>query len=284
MKCAWQAYLDILPLWLRENVDTLGRDKLKELRLRTGSPPELVLKDKSIWLRGEVKKEDLDYVLRTASKYSAWASSTSAQGYMTAEGGHRIGICGEAVMEEGNMKGIRTPLSLCIRVAREFPGIAAGAENIGGSVLMIGPPGSGKTTLLREWIKVRSEKGTGSICAVDERGELFPRYHGQFCFSIGPRTDVISGCSKAQGIECVLKTMTPVCIAVDEITSQEDCAALINGAWCGVDLLATAHASSMDDLYRSKIYNGIARMGIFQTVVVLDRHQKWHVERKVECT
>ena len=279
MKCAWQAYLEILPLWLRKDVDTLGKDKLKELRMRSGSPPELVLRDKSVWLRKDVKQEDLDFVLSAASNYSAWAASTMAFGYLTAEGGHRIGVCGNVVTENGRMKGIHTPLSMCIRVAREFPGIAQGADNIDGSVLLIGPPGSGKTTLLREWIRARSQRGPGCISVVDERGEVFPRYQGTYCFHPGPRTDVISGCTKAQGVTCVLKTMTPSCIALDEITSEEDCGALVNCTWNGVDLLATAHASCVEDLYRSEIYKKIVQAGMFQTIIVLDRHQQWRVER-----
>lgn len=283
MRCAWQAYLGILPLWMREDVDALGKDKLRELRLRIGLPPELVLQEKSIMLRRQVRREDLEHVIHTASKYSAWSRNTSAYGFLTAQGGHRIGICGETIVEEGHMRGIRYPTSLCIRTAREFPGIAKGSEDIYGSVLMIGPPGSGKTTLLREWIRVRSRKRDGSICVVDERGELFPSVDGSYCFDIGPRTDILSGCTKVQGIDCVLRTMTPTCIAVDEITSEEDCDALIRSMWSGVDLLATAHASSVEDLQRRKIYCRLMEANLFQTVIVLDKHQNWHTERIRSC-
>ncbi len=282
MKCAWEAYIAVLPPKLRKEVDILGRDKLKELRLRIGLPPELVLRDRNLRLRDPVGQEDIYYVIQTASKYSAWSAATSEYGYITAQGGHRIGICGETVREGGRMRGIRRPTSLCIRVARQFPAIAEGSEKYPGSVLIIGPPGSGKTTLLREWIRNRSETGPGSIGVVDERGELFPMVEGKSCFDAGPRTDILSGCTKAEGISCMLKTMTPECIAVDEISSREDCESLIGSMWSGVDMLATAHASCCEDLHRRKIYQALLEAGMFQTLVILDRQQCWKAERMIQ--
>ncbi len=279
MRCAWEQYLAIVPPQMRKDVDLLGRDRLKELRLRIGFPAELVLQEKNISLKGCVQYEDIRCVIQTASKYSAWAADTSRYGYITAPGGHRIGICGEAVTEGGRMRGIRRPSSLCLRVARQFSNIAKGCENFSGSVLIIGPPGSGKTTLLREWIRNRSEAGNESIGVVDERQELFPRIDDVSCFDHGRHTDVLSGCSKAEGLECILKAMTPSCIAVDEITSQEDCDALIQCMWSGVQLLATAHAFSAQDLHKREIYKKLLDAGMFQTLVILDQRQSWHAER-----
>lgn len=279
MKCAWEEYLAILPPSLRADVDILGRDKLKETRLRLGFPPELILRDRSVRLRTAVSAEDIRFVIQTASKYSAWAASTAAWGFITAPGGHRIGICGEAVSQEGRMRGIRKPVSLNIRAARQFPELAQGSEKYRGSILIIGPPGSGKTTLLREWIRRRSELGPGSVSVVDERGELFPMTDGVSCFDTGSRTDIITGCSKAEGLSCVLRTMTPSCIAVDEITSEEDCRALIHSMWSGVDLMATAHAANAEDLHRRELYRDLTRSQMFHTLVVMDREQNWHTER-----
>lgn len=279
MKCAWKEYLAILPPRLRADVDILGRDKLKETRLRLGFPPELILHSRSIRLRTVTDAEDIRFVIQTASKYSAWAASTAACGFITAPGGHRIGICGEAVCQEGKMRGIRRPTSLCIRAARQFPELAEGSEKYKGSILIIGPPGSGKTTLLREWIRRRSELGPGSISVVDERGELFPMVEGVSCFDAGFRTDIITGCSKAEGLSCVLRTMTPSCIALDEITSEEDCQALVHSMWSGVDLMATAHAFHAEDLHRRELYRTLTQAQMFQTLVVMDREQNWHTER-----
>lgn len=272
MICAWKEFLSVLPPRLRRQVDELGRESLQELRLRLGGQPELVMGSGSRWLTGQAQQEDLDYVVNAASRYSPWACATMAQGYLTAPGGHRIGLCGEAVCRDGRLEGLRQVRSLCIRVARDFPGLSRRLEGIGGSLLILGAPGWGKTTLLRDLIRRRGE--AEGVCVVDERRELFPQGLPQ-----GRRVDVLSGCPKAQGIEILLRTMSPGCIALDEITAKEDCQALLRGANCGVAFLATAHASSLGDFQSREVYGPILRSGVFSTVVVLRKDKSFTVER-----
>jgi len=279
MRCAWQEYLRLLPAWMRNEVDELGKDGLQELRLRIGTLPELVISGRSIWLRRNVTSEDMSFVINAASHYSPWAATTIKHGYITAVGGHRIGICGDAVVQNEQMTGIRSPTSLCVRVARDFPGIAEKALTSRGSVLIIGKPGSGKTTLLRDLIRQRSERGQGSVAVVDERGELFPVSQGTSCFPPGKRTDILSGCGKGVGINAVLRTMGPSCIAVDEITEQSDCNALLHAGWSGVDLLATAHAAGRNDLLCRPVYRPIISAKLFDTILVMQPDKSWRVER-----
>lgn len=279
MRCAWQEFLRLLPTWMRHEVDELGNDSLQELRLRVGLQPELIVWGRSMWLRRNVAAEDLSFVINTASQYSPWAAATMARGYITAAGGHRIGICGNAVVQMEQMTGIRSPTSLCIRVARDFPGIAEKAMCHNGSVLIIGRPGSGKTTLLRDLIRLRSERGPGSIAVVDERGELFPVNQGDSCFPPGKRTDILTGCNKSAGINAVLRTMGPGCIAVDEITEQADCDALLRAGWSGVELLATAHAASRNDLLCRPVYRPIISTKLFDTLLVMQPDKSWIAER-----
>ena len=274
MKCAWKELLAILPPWCRPEADRLGRDTLQELRLRLNLPPELVRSNGAVKLNRNICNEDLSYIVNSASRYSPWSAATAAQGYITAPGGHRIGLCGQAVMQGSDMTGLRQITSLCIRIARDFPGIAHNLNCRTGSVLIIGKPGSGKTTLLRDLIRQRSDGGEGSIAVVDERGELFPPG-----LLIGCRTDIMTGCTKVQGMEILLRTMSPATIAIDEITSERDCEALIKAGWCGVSLLATAHASSKEDLYNRPVYKPLVRSHIFDTLVILHSDKSWKVER-----
>lgn len=274
MRCAWKELLAILPQWLRNDVDRLGRDTMQELRLRLGMPPELICGRDTHQLSRLIEEADLNFIINAASRYSPWAAASIGQGYLTAPGGHRIGICGEAVLDGGRMTGIRRPDSLCVRVARDFPGLARELWNCEKSMLIIGAPGSGKTTLLRDLIRQRSEKG--SVAVVDERGELFPPGSG---FSRGCRTDVMTGCPKGLGIERVLRAMGPAVIAVDEITSEEDCAALLNALWCGVAVLATAHAASLADFKSRPIYRPLVESGVFDTVIILRSDKSFKAER-----
>ena len=279
MKCAWQAYLNILPTWMRQQVDNLGKDNLQELRLRVGMKPELALKGTHIYLDRIVTYADLSFCINIASRYSPWSAATISRGFITAPGGHRIGICGEAVTNNNTISGIRRPDMLCIRVARDFTNIAGTLKHINGSTLIIGRPGSGKTTLLRDLIRQISNAEQGSVCVIDERQELFPRTDDAFCFDTGICTDIMSGCSKKDGIIATVRSMNPAWIAVDEITAAEDCSALVYAGWCGIELIATAHAGSKHDLYNRPVYSPITNSQLFQNLVILSADQSWTVER-----
>ena len=278
MKCAWQELLNILPLWLKKDVDRLGRDDLQELRLRLDQPAELVTNRGVIHLTRKICREDLQYCINIASDYSPWTAGTSAHGYITALGGHRIGICGDAIVYEGQMKGVRKISSLCIRIARDIQSFTGCTEALTGSVLIIGKPGSGKTTLLRDLIRTRSDSGQ-HITVIDEREELFPRTKSGFGFTPGTCTDVLSGCPKCLGMEAALRSMSPDVIAVDEITAAEDCLSMLHVAWCGVSLLATAHAGSKHELYSRPVYRPILDAKIFSNLIILNADKSWITER-----
>ena len=278
MICAWQALLNLLPPPMRQEVDRLGREKLQELRLRRDSGAELICSNGAIRLRERVTAETLQFVVNAACRYSPWTAATAADGYITAQGGHRVGLCGEVTVRNGTMADVRCVTSLCIRVARDFPGIGKGTP-LSGSLLILGRPGSGKTTLLRDIIRTRSDMGQGSVAVVDERGELFPYFQGKSCFSSGCRTDILSGCPKPQGIDLLLRTMGPATIALDEITAEADCKGLLQALWCGVDLIATAHAGSVREFMKRTIYKPLVESRVFSTVLVMQPDKTWREER-----
>ena len=279
MRCAWNALLNVLPPWMRDEVDRVGKDRLLELRLRVGVSPQLIFRESAVWMDRTVTQDDLNFCVNTSSNYSPWSAATAADGYITAPGGHRIGICGNAAMHGGQVCGVSEPTSLCVRVARDFPGIAKNLHKAGRSILIIGRPGSGKTTLLRDLIRQRSNFGTGSICVVDEKREVYPVSQGQLCFDPGKQTDILSGCIKTQGIEMLLRNMAPDTIAVDEITAEADCKALLHAGWCGVHMIATAHAGDREDLFTLPLYRSILNSSIFDTLVILRSNKTWTHER-----
>lgn len=279
MRCAWQAYINLLPIWLRQSVDRQGKEILQELRLRLNRKPELITAKGNFFLERIVTVDDLRFCVNMASKYSPWSASTVSSGYITAPGGHRLGLCGNAVLSGDKMTGISTVTSICLRVARDFPGIAEKAAQLEGSILIIGKPGSGKTTLLRDLIRLRSDRGTGGVALVDEKGEVFPYIDSQLCYPTGNRTDILTGCGKSGGIEMLLRNMGPETIAVDEITADDDCKALLHAGWCGVKLLATAHAGSIRDLQTRPVYRPIIESKLFDYVLILRPDKSWRAER-----
>ena len=268
MTCEWSRLIGILPDWLATDVDRYGKKDLRELRLRQGQVPELNLGSRSLWLDRIVGQEDLNYVINTASGYSPWAATSVSEGYLTAAGGHRIGICGEAVIKNGKPDTFRMIRSLCIRVARDFAGISGNCSSLRGSILLLGPPGAGKTTLLRDLLRRIAQHETVGV--VDQRLEIFPDG-----FVRGRRMDVLSGCSKDEGIEMLLRTMGPACIGVDEITSEQDTLALLRAGWCGVRLVATAHAATLEDLNTRAVYRPLVEKKLFDHILILNGDQTW---------
>ena len=255
-------------------------ENLEELRIGSGRPLRLRYPqaEREFWPKTEPQM--VEGVLQCACHHSVYAySETIRQGYVTMEGGHRIGICGFGVTENGDVRTIKEPSSLNIRIARQVLGCAELLlPDLSASTLVLGPPGSGKTTLLRDAVRLLSEKRRQTIGLVDERGELSAIANGMNQMDIGTRTDVMANVPKAKAIMMLLRAMTPTWIALDEITAAEDILAMEQAAYCGVRLLATAHGDGMEDLTRRPLYRRLMETGVFQQVVVLKRDKSYEVQ------
>ncbi len=273
MKCAWDSLMQILPHWLKAEANK-RKNSLQEIRLRLGDRPRFLDVGGFAAGEGSVRQEDLHFILNTACRYSPWTASGAKQGYLTAPGGHRIGLCGETVTQEGAVSGFRNVRSMNIRICRDFPGVSGKLSGLLGSILVLGPPGSGKTTLLRDLIRQISQKEV--VCVADERGELFPPL-GEF--ERGVHLDVLTGCSKAEGLDMLIRTMGPATVAVDEITGAEDARALLMSAFSGVRLLATAHGGSVADWKHREVYKPLLENKVFDFLVLMQPDKSYQVER-----
>ena len=277
----------VLPPELRQQalaLPTQERERAEELRLRCGWPMAAVFPEGEILLGGrKIVPQDLELLLEIASRASVHAVlSQLREGYLTIEGGHRLGLCGTAVLENGQMRNLRSLSSVSIRIARQHPGAAlpllSGLMEGGRlcSTLIAAPPGMGKTTLLRDLVRCISD-GDGTpplrVGLADERGEVAALYGGVPQLRVGRRTDVIEGCPKAQGAMLLLRAMNPQVLAMDEITAPEDVAALLTAAGCGAVLLATAHGEG-DELTRRPLYRTMLEERIFQRVVSIQRTEQ----------
>lgn len=274
----------ILPEPLRSRVLERRREdmaRIEEIRLRVGQRPTLTLPEGERSLEGAdvVTQETLEHLVQLASRWSLHTVLDQlCQGFITVEGGHRLGLCGRAVMQQGRIINLRDISSANLRIARSCIGFAGQlgdrlweGEQLQ-NTLILAPPGLGKTTLLRDLIRAVSqgEQGPGLRVAVtDERGELAACVRGRPCMDLGSRTDVLEGCPKAQGMMLLLRGMNPQVLAVDEITAPEDVEVMEQAVGCGTVLLATAHGSGPEDLRRRPLYRSMMDKGIFRRLVTI---------------
>lgn len=251
------------------------RRRAEELRLRTGYPPTVVLPEGERAIPGRaVSGHDLECVLTAATGASVHTASDSIRnGYVTARGGVRLGLCGTASVQDGEICGIRRLTSVCIRIPRQCRGCAdavyaALTEDGFTDTLLVSPPGGGKTTLLRELVRRLSESGY-RVALADERGEVAGVCGGAPRFDVGAHTDVLTGAPKGTGALLLLRAMSPQVLAMDEITAAEDLRAARFAANCGVRLLATAHAGDLDELRQRPAYRTLLREKIFRRAVII---------------
>jgi stage III sporulation protein AA len=288
--------LSIFPPQLRGLLGALPWERVEEIRLRGGRPVEIVLHDGDYWLgqRGELitqaqLAEPLSPValtgcLELVTKSSLYALEEELRGgYVTVEGGHRVGLVGRAIVRDGKVRSMREIGGLNVRVAREVVGASSvllpqlyNAEaDWYYRTLIISPPRAGKTTILRDLVRQVSDgwEGVGGrrVGLVDERSELAGTFRGVPQKDVGVRTDVLDACPKAEGIMMLLRSMSPQIIAVDEIGRPEDAHALSEALNGGVGVFATAHAASLEELEERPILRDLVEAKVFQRFVLLSR-------------
>ena len=269
-----ETVLRILPRRVQENLEEKDLEYIQEIRLRCGRPVVLRKEKGQVCLMEEkISVSDLRETITRLSAYSLYAFEEELrQGYITIEGGHRVGFCGKAVLENGEIRTLKQINALNIRIAREQKGwgekILPELMEKGRfcHTLIVSPPGCGKTTLLRDIIRCLSERMM-TVGVVDERGEIAPLRDGMPQMDVGMCTDVLEGCPKAKGMVLLLRSMGPDVIAVDELGRREDIDAVHEVLRCGVKLIATAHGYDFADIENR--LQPLVQEGIFERYLFL---------------
>lgn len=281
----YQEAAAILPARLRALALTLPESQqmtAEEFRLRAGQPFSVLLPEGERMFSAVVEPTELETLCNLATEYSRYAAAeTLREGYLSVRGGFRVGLCGTAVMKDGTNTNLKDLSSAAVRIGREQRGIADSLaprlfrDGEFASTLILSPPGGGKTTLLRDLVRRLSEGtppyGPRRISLIDERGEVAVMVRGQPQMNVGPRTDVLDACPKALGIPIVLRAMNPQIIAVDEITVREDLRTVHLANGCGVRLLATIHAGSVEELKHKPLYAQLLEDRVFRLAVCIRR-------------
>lgn len=290
-----QEILRIFPIRIRNMLD--GREiqfeEVQEIRIRVHAPILFVCQNKEYYLSQTQgltsqpkdvvlgNREEIQEILQIISGYSLYAYEEELkQGFLTIQGGHRVGIAGKTVLENQSIRGMKYISFLNIRLAHEVKGCADKVlpyikrKNSIYQTLIISPPCCGKTTLLRDLVRQLSngsslERGI-TVGVVDERSEIGACLMGVPQNDVGTRTDVLDCCPKALGMMMLIRTMSPQVIAVDEVGSRADLEAMEYVVNCGVKLIATVHGKSIEDIYTKPVLREMVNQQLFERFVVLD--------------
>lgn len=271
------------------------KETLEEIRIRQDRPLEIITTDQSwfVMKNGRLSEnEQLDlyqptreeciHLLNLISQHSLYAFDEEIKrGFVTIQGGHRVGLAGRVVTENGKVKRFRDFTGFNVRVARQIKGVGESLtpwifeRGVPHHVLIISPPQCGKTTLIRDLARIAS---TGSkdfrgykVGIVDERSEIAGCLKGVPQHDVGPRTDVLDSCPKAEGMMMMIRSLSPEILVVDEIGSQEDSDAVHEAVYAGIRLFCTVHGKSVEELIRRPSLKSLLDDRVFSRMILLSR-------------
>ncbi|WZL71451.1 stage III sporulation protein AA [Clostridiaceae bacterium 35-E11] len=297
-KEVWEA----LPLNIRKlfmNVPLAYIKDMEEIRLRTYKPLMIGVGNKDFFIgkTGDitphisqsyiVTKSDIEKTYQLITDYSVYALEEEIKnGFLTIKGGHRVGICGRAVLNKRQVKTMKDISGLNIRISKEKLGISQGImshlveNNEFHNTLIISPPQCGKTTLLRDIIRnlsngMKNLNFSGfKVGVVDERSEICGIYQGVPQNDVGIRTDILDACPKAEGMMMLIRSMSPQVIATDEIGKKEDIYAIEEALNAGINLITTVHGKDMEEIMRRPNMNHLLLQGVFKRIIILTNQPK----------
>ncbi|MEC5422281.1 stage III sporulation protein AA [Virgibacillus sp. C22-A2] len=256
---------------------------LQEIRLRLNQQVELIFNTESEWVEITSVREDFVFVVNQLSEFSLYRMEDELrEGYITIEGGHRVGLAGKVNTLGGNVKAIQHITFLNIRIAKQIIGTATPIipymyKSAYLSTLFVGPPQTGKTTIIRDVSRLIAT-GWGNVPAkkvgiIDERSEIGASIKGVPQHDLGRRTDVMDACPKAEGMMMMIRSMSPDVLVVDEIGSKSDVAALLEAINAGVVVICTIHGQSLTELKKRPIIQPLFLQHVFKRIVLLEKHR-----------
>ena len=258
------------------------RDRPVLVRLAGGE--ELVLRSggEVVILAGEMLAQMVQRI--NQSSVYAWEEEYR-RGYLTLAGGHRVGLAGKALLEQGEIRTMKNISSLNFRIAHEVLGAAdevmpyiCQGETVR-NTLLVAPPGCGKTTLLRDITRQLSDGVPPvwpygvNVGLVDERSELAGTVGGAAQLKVGRRTDILDGCPKSEGMQMLIRAMSPQVIVTDEIGTLADVQAMQDALNAGVAVITSIHGRQWSDLEGRSYLAPLLEQHFFQCLIFLSNRQ-----------
>ncbi len=303
-----QEFINIFPDKMKEFWTPISKeaDYIEEVRIRVNNPISVSIQGQEYFLmpNGHTTKNikearlitttEIDSILNHICKCSVYAFEDELkEGYITVQGGHRVGLAGEVVVDAtGRVITIKYVTFMNIRISHEILGVADTVIDFlfqQGRIqnsLIVSPPGCGKTTMLRDIVRQLSKgnykRKPYKVGVVDERNEIAGGYKGTPQNDLGPRTDVLSCLSKKQAMLMLIRSMSPEVLALDEIGEKEDIEALQYAMKCGVSIIATVHAGSVEEVVHKPYLKELLTESGFQRLIFMSREDgKCIVKQKI---
>lgn len=262
-------------------------ENIQEIVLRSGRPVCVYINGKEMYLAKngcltyavesqplvKATHKDITDCFNISCGYSVYSHLNEIkEGFLTVNGGHRVGISGTAVVSNGSIVNIRDISTISLRFSREIKGsgedISSMLSRSDEGLLLCGSPCSGKTTILRDVARLLSQKYKYRVVVVDSRGEIAATVNGENNMDLG-MCDVMNGYPRSQGIEQAVRVLSPQYVICDELGSKEDISAVTSGLNSGVRFVSTIHASNKDELLSRKNAIELLSTQAFKNIVFL---------------
>lgn len=263
-----------LPARINEELENIKEDTIQEIRIMAERNCALFINGKIVDTNVFIPKSELLKIVEGMSRGSLYAMQNNlSKGFFTIGGGHRVGVCGKVITENGKITHMSDISALCIRISKEVKGVSdvimpyIENEKRIFNTLLISPPGAGKTTVLRDIARNLGERK--KVCIVDERSEIADCRDGVPKNDVGKFTSVLDGAPKAEGMRILLRTMAPDVIITDETGDKCEEEAIEDIINCGVKIITTAHGYSEKDVLKKKHLGALLEGGVFESVIVL---------------
>ena len=275
----------------------IDENSIEEIRIRVDRPVILKYPEgKENIIDHVVTQNEILNILQSLCNNSIYSYQRQiCDGYITLQGGHRVGITGNVAMKDGKITNVNYVSSLNFRIAREIIGASDeifkevitrinSQNNFKNSnndtsnleinnTLIVSKPGCGKTTVLRDLVRNISNMGF-TVSLIDERGEIASMYKGIPQNDIGLRTDVMDNVTKSLGMKIAVRTMAPQVIVADEIGTDGDLEAINYGICSGVKGIFTAHGSDISELRQNETLNKLYEEKLFKRIIFLENRGK----------
>lgn len=281
------------------------KSRITEIRLRSRRPVVVMTADGVNFLSHsgrltqvysdltiKTDENEIQDIFRRLCGYSVHSFKDAInKGYITVSGGHRAGVAGTAVAENGKVTAVRDVCAVNLRIAREIKGAADEIyknyfSNGLCSIVIAGPPSSGKTTILRDLVRQLSGTERGCVYKAfvcDERGEIGAVVSGIEQNDLGVNSDVITSYPKSEGILIGLRSFSPDIIICDEVASYDEAEAIESGLNSGVHFALSIHARNERELKTKPLLKKLLQTGAFEKVVLLSAEKIGEIHRVYEA-